>query len=116
MDEDTLQLRDASSSQKGIEALSRGTQQQLYLAMRLAYVSVHHESPTVEPLPLIMDEVLINFDPERSRRTAELILEVAGTEQVFLFTCHPETVDLFRELDPGVPVATIDGGTIAVGA
>ena len=116
MGEDTLRLLDSSRTQKGIEALSRGTQQQLYLAMRLAYVSVHHQSPTVEPLPLIMDEVLINFDPERCRRTAELILEVAETEQVFLFTCHPETVDLFRELDPDVPVVTLEAGTITAGA
>jgi len=110
--EEELSLEAADGRFKAIEELSRGTQQQLYLAMRLAYVRVHHQSPGAEPLPLIMDEVLVNFDPERARRTAELILEVAQDNQVFLFTCHPETTEIFRELDPNVPVVAVEGGRI----
>ena len=111
--EEELSLEAADGRFKAIEELSRGTQQQLYLAMRLAYVTVHHQSPGAEPLPLIMDEVLVNFDPDRARQTAELILEVAQDNQIFMFTCHPETTELFRELHPGVPVVAVEGGRIA---
>jgi uncharacterized protein YhaN len=107
-----LCLKDHEGNQKGIHQLSSGTKQQLYLAMRMAYMTVHHASPNTEPLPLIMDEVLVNFDPARARRTAELILEVAQQEQVFVFTCHPETVALFHEIDAAVPVRTIEGGAV----
>jgi uncharacterized protein YhaN len=92
--------------------LSTGTQQQLYLAMRLAYVTVQNRAPGAEPLPLIMDEVLVNFDPERAQRTAELILDVARENQVLVFTCHPETVVLFRNLKPDVPVVAVTDGRL----
>ena len=48
------------------EILSRGTAEQLYLAIRFAYItnySAHSES-----LPVIMDDVLVNFDPKRTDR------------------------------------------------
>jgi uncharacterized protein YhaN len=110
--EQDLSLEAADGRFKGIEELSRGTQQQLYLSMRMAYVRVHHGAPGAEPLPLIMDEVLVNFDPERARRAAELMLDVAQDNQVFVFTCHPETTELFRELEPGVPVVMVREGRI----
>jgi uncharacterized protein YhaN len=59
-----------------------------------------------------MDEVLVNFDPQRARRTAELILDVARENQVFVFTCHPDTVALFREVDPTVPGVDVRGGQL----
>ena len=105
-------MQAADGSIKTIEELSRGTQQQLCLGMRLAYVTVHHRSPRTEPLPLIVDEVLVNFDPGRARRTAALILDVAQDNQVFLFTCHPETTDLFRDLQWDVPIVTLEHGRI----
>ena len=41
-----------------------------------------------------MDDILVNFDPERARRTAESVAELAGTHQVLFFTCHPRTAEL----------------------
>jgi uncharacterized protein YhaN len=111
-DQFIVRLETAEGAVREIEQLSRGTQQQLYLAMRLAYVRVQNASPGAEPLPLIMDEVLVNFDPQRARRTAELILDVARENQVFVFTCHPDTVALFREVDPTVPVVDVRGGQL----
>jgi len=75
-------------------------------------VTVHHASPSIEPLPLVMDEVLVNFDPDRARRTAELIADVAQRNQVLLFTCHPETLALFRQVDPEIAVVGLDNGVI----
>lgn len=72
--------------------LSRGAREQLFLAMRMAYIRDHGRH--AEPLPVIMDDILVNFDPERARRTAESVAELAGTHQVLFFTCHPRTAEL----------------------
>ncbi len=69
------------------EPLSTGTLEQLYLALRLAMVD--HLDEGNEPLPLILDEVLVNWDPERRARGLDLLRGVAEHRQVFLFTCHP---------------------------
>ena len=72
--------------------LSRGTREQLYLALRLALVGRTARDAT--PLPLVMDDVLVNFSPDRSGAVAEVVAEVARTHQVLFFTCHPATRDL----------------------
>ncbi len=58
------------------EHLSRGTREQLYLALRLGYVRTH--ALHAEPLPLIMDDILVNFDPERAARTATALAELCA--------------------------------------
>ncbi len=68
--------------------LSRGTAEQLYLAMRFALVE--HLATQQEPLPLVMDDVLVNFDPERAERVARTIEQVATERQVIYLTCHAE--------------------------
>jgi uncharacterized protein YhaN len=45
------------------------------------------------PLPFVMDDVLVNFDPERTQRMAEVLASIAAEHQVLLFTCQPSTVD-----------------------
>ena len=54
------------------EVLSRGTQEQLYLALRLAHIRNH--AAQAAALPVIMDDVLVNFDPDRALRTAIWLL------------------------------------------
>ena len=43
-----------------------------------------------------MDDVLVNFDRTRASQAAEGILEMSRNHQVLFFTCHPETVEVFR--------------------
>jgi uncharacterized protein YhaN len=71
-----------------LAGLSRGTAEQLYLAMRFALVE--HLATQQEPLPIIMDDVLVNFDPERAQRVARTIEKVAAERQVIYLTCHAE--------------------------
>jgi uncharacterized protein YhaN len=99
-------------SRKEISQLSRGTAEQLYLSLRFGFIQEY--SKRSEPMPLIMDEILVNFDPSRSRATAEAIMELSREHQILYFTCHPGTVALFREVDPGVPVWEIKGGNMAM--
>ncbi len=73
------------------EALSRGTREQLYLALRLAVI---RESVATRPaLPVVMDDVLVNFDPARLERALEVISDVAATHQILYFTCHESLLD-----------------------
>jgi uncharacterized protein YhaN len=73
-------------------ALSRGTTEQLYLAVRLGLAHALAERGT--PLPLVMDDVLVNFDPERARAMAAVLGEFSHRNQILFFTCHPGMRDL----------------------
>ncbi len=78
--------------------LSRGTQEQLYLALRLAYIRNH--AAHARALPVIMDDVLVNFDPERAERTAEALLSLSQSgkrHQILFFTCHPHMADMLQK-------------------
>ncbi len=95
---------------KAPAALSRGTAEQLYLAVRFGYIGNHGDRG--EPLPVVMDDVLVNFDPTRARNAVRAVLELARSHQVLFFTCHPATVDLFRAQEPAVPVYAVGSGGI----
>jgi len=65
--------------------LSRGTQEQLYLAMRFALCDA--ASPE-HPLPLLLDDLFVHFDEARLERTLPVLEELGQTRQALLFTCH----------------------------
>ena len=79
--------------------LSQGTREQLYLALRLAYIKNH--AAKAEPLPVIMDDILVNFDPVRAANTARVLAEFARDNQLLFFTCHPGTVDTLLQAAAG---------------
>ena len=78
-----------------LEGMSEGTRDQLYLALRLAAIELHQAGH--EPMPLILDDLLITFDDDRCRAILPLLRELAGRTQVLLFTHHRHLVDLARE-------------------
>ncbi|HEY4670363.1 MAG TPA: hypothetical protein VIH05_11360, partial [Tepidiformaceae bacterium] len=88
-----LTVADRDGARKEPGQLSRGTQEQLYLALRFGLIRQFGEQAC--RLPVIVDEVLVNFDPERQRRAAEGFAELAHSNQVLVFTCHPAMVELF---------------------
>lgn len=69
-----------------VDGMSDGTCDQLYLALRLAHIERLREHS--EPLPLILDDILIRFDDNRARNTLEILGEVAQHNQVIFFTHH----------------------------
>ena len=79
--------------------LSQGAREQLYLALRLAYIKNH--AAKAEPLPVIMDDILVNFDPVRAANTARVLAEFARDNQLLFFTCHPGTVDTLLQAAAG---------------
>jgi uncharacterized protein YhaN len=93
---------DESGESKGKEQLSTGTAQQLYLALRLAYLESLKGSP--DALPVLMDDVLVNFDEQRRHETARLLAEFAASHQTIFFTCHEATAE---ELSAVAPDGTV---------
>lgn len=81
--------------QKSVTALSRGTAEQLYLSMRLAFIKEY--ANRVGTLPLIVDDILVNFDSQRAKTTIRLLNEISGENQIIMFTCHPNTLDLCKK-------------------
>src|SRR5439155_18200022 len=89
---ESLIILDRSSQAKRPEELSRGTAEQLYLCLRLALASEF--ARRAESLPLIMDDVLVNFDPVRARAVARELVRFAERRQILIFTCQPESARL----------------------
>jgi uncharacterized protein YhaN len=85
--------------------LSTGTQEQLYLALRMGFIK--HRATQAEPLPVVMDDILVNFDERRTATAAQAILELADSHQVLYFTCHPMTVAIFKALKPDVHMVSL---------
>ena len=92
-----------SGNRKGPEALSQGTKEQLYLAMRLALASVYADQ--LVALPLVADDILVNFDDDRAEATAALLgTYAADGHQVLAFTCHRRLAELFIAQAPDARV------------
>jgi uncharacterized protein YhaN len=79
----------------GEDLLSRGTLEQLYLSLRLAHLDVWRSDYL--SMPLVMDDVLVNFDSERAALTAAMLARFSAENgtQVLFFTCHPHVAALF---------------------
>ena len=66
--------------------LSRGTADQLYLALRLALCDMLLGGE--DPCPIVLDDALINFDDARMGHALDYLAEIAQHRQILLFSCH----------------------------
>ena len=85
-----------------VEGMSSGTRDQLYLALRLASLEKYMES--AEPMPFIVDDVLVDFDDARSQAALHALAELAEKTQVILFTHHSQVVEQSKQLQGAVQV------------
>lgn len=69
-----------------VDGMSDGTRDQLFLALRLATIELQRDRE--DPLPLVVDDVLVGFDDERSAACLEVLAELARKTQVLVFTHH----------------------------
>ncbi|QDV37352.1 YhaN family protein [Tautonia plasticadhaerens] len=76
----------------GVESMSDGSCDQLYLALRLA--SLEGWFARHEPIPLVADDILLNFDDERSAAALVALAELSRRTQVLFFTHHEHLVEL----------------------
>jgi uncharacterized protein YhaN len=74
-----------------VDKMSSGTRDQLFLALRLATLEWRLEKN--EPMPFIVDDILINFDDKRSKATLKVLADLSKKNQVILFTHHRQIVE-----------------------
>jgi uncharacterized protein YhaN len=92
-------VRRADGKSLELEHLSRGTRFQLFLALKLA--SLEEYLKTAPPLPLLLDDVLVEWDDERSRVALEVLAEFSERLQILLFTHHGRDVAAAEALADG---------------
>lgn len=100
-----IEVTDALMTTRPPELLSLGTRQQLYLALRIALL-VTAENVGAS-LPILADDILVNFDDERRRGAARALAYLAEHRQVILFTCHADVVTLLQEADPAATIVNL---------
>jgi uncharacterized protein YhaN len=89
---------DNIDAEEGSTFLSDGTADQLFLALRLAGIENNLEKLD-EPLPVILDDILINFDDARALSTLRCLAEFSSKTQVILFTHHQHILKLVSGSD-----------------
>ncbi|WP_410511786.1 AAA family ATPase [Paenibacillus sp. BR2-3] len=94
--------RDAGLLHSG--ALSRGTAEQLYLALRLALAETMTRQA---PLPLLFDDLFVNFDEHRLHAALTLLGDLSTSRQVVMMTCHRHVAEAAAALIPGATIISV---------
>ena len=95
----------AGGSRIGVEAMSEGTRDQLYLALRLAALGIRRAAGV--DLPVILDDVLMTSDDGRAGRMLQALAEFSRGGQVMAFTHHGHLVEVGRAVGEGLGVVRI---------
>ena len=86
-----------------VDKLSRGTREAVYLSLRLALVAAYSRRGAT--IPMILDDVLVNFDGQRAQAAAEVLYDFSRNgHQILMFTCHEHMRDMFHSLGADVRV------------
>ncbi|HEX2477006.1 MAG TPA: hypothetical protein VHK01_19790, partial [Lacipirellulaceae bacterium] len=80
-----------------VQVLSRGTREQLFVSLRLALVAAYARRGI--HLPMILDDVFVNFDAGRTKTACAVLRDFAKQgHQLLVFTCHEHVWRLFQDL------------------
>ena len=109
-DEPELRCVGVDGADVGVDGLSDGARDQLYLSLRLA--SLERYAEHAELMPFIADDILIHFDEDRAKAALEVMCAFCNTGQVLMFTHQARHVELAREVVPGqrLTVHELQGG------
>ncbi len=98
LDQNVLRVDQNAGPSLPLEALSRGTREAVFISLRLALVESFSRRGV--ELPLVLDDVLVNFDLPRAQATIEVLREFARAgHQLLVFTCHEHLVEAFRDAE-----------------
>ena len=75
-----------NKTEVSVYGMSDGTRDQLFLALRLATIELQGDQQ--DPLPFVVDDILVSFDDERSKACLMVLAEFAQKTQVLVFTHH----------------------------
>lgn len=91
-----------------LEVLSRGTREAVFIALRLSLAAAYARRGIM--LPLVLDDVLVNFDTHRAKLAAKVLRDYAELgNQVVMFTCHEHIMRMFHEIQVQVRVLPPQG-------
>lgn len=86
----------------GVAGMSQGARDQLFLALRIAAIEEHLKQR--EAIPLVIDDLLVQFDDARASATLSVLADLAQKTQVLFFTHHGHLCDLATSV---LPVGTL---------
>jgi uncharacterized protein YhaN len=99
VDEARLDIHERDGTIWKPERLSRGTREQVFLALRLALVRDLGRHDVT--LPVVMDDALVNFDDSRARSAARVLVEFLAEQgadrQMLVLTCHSHVAEIFHD-------------------
>eukprot|EP00456_Euglypha_rotunda_P035000 TRINITY_DN269_c0_g1_i2.p1 TRINITY_DN269_c0_g1~~TRINITY_DN269_c0_g1_i2.p1 ORF type:complete len:1054 (+),score=335.62 TRINITY_DN269_c0_g1_i2:9680-12841(+) len=91
-----LYVDDDAGDSRPAERLSGGTREQLFLAIRLAMVKAFSNNGI--ELPMVLDDVTVNFDQQRSEAAADTLIDFTREgQQLLVFTSHLHYAQLFQQ-------------------
>jgi hypothetical protein len=94
---DILFVDNAEGQSLPVQVLSRGTREQLFVSLRLALVSAYGRRGI--HLPMILDDVFVNYDAGRTRTACSVLREFAKQgHQLLVFTCHEHVWRMFQDI------------------
>lgn len=94
---DILLVETADGESLPVEVLSRGTREQMFVSLRLALVAAFARRGI--HLPLILDDVFVNFDAGRTKIAVRVLQEFASEgHQLLVFTCHEHVWRMFADV------------------
>jgi uncharacterized protein YhaN len=106
--ENALRVDDADGRSLPVENLSRGTREQLFLSLRMALAAGYARRGAA--LPLVLDDILVNFDADRAGAAAAVLRDFAAAgHQLLVFTCHQHISSIFASL--GVPIGRLSSAS-----
>ena len=95
--QEALLVDSAEGRSLAVEELSQGAREQLFLCLRLALARCYARRGA--SLPMILDDVLVNFDQKRAHAAAAVLRDVAAAgQQLLVFTCHEHLARIFKAL------------------
>ena len=96
-DQDQMQLAGVRPNGEvvSVPGLTSGTEDQLFLALRIAAIEDYLARATA--LPFVADDLFINFDPDRSAAGFDMLGQLAEKTQVLFFTHHLHLVNIAQD-------------------
>jgi len=90
-----LTIRADDGVEKQLGELSTGVGDQLWWALRLGAIEeavTHHGA-----MPVVVDDILVNFDDDRTLAALRALADLGHSTQVLLFTHHTRVLELARD-------------------
>ncbi len=106
LEQKTLRLLGRDGQWVDAAFLSRGTAEQLYLAMRFALADEFAHARGVS-LPMIMDDIFVNFDDIRLASCIDVMAELSSRHQWIIFTCHEHVKEAFMRKVPDCQIINL---------